>query len=148
MMIINKKTLFTICLCFLVLTTLCVGMLTSQYQISSQGNIETINLAAFIDQNCTQQLTSIAWGTLIPGQNTSYCFYIQNTGCTAEICTLTSTTWNPANAANYLSCSWSFENGSLNAGQFMNVTVTLTVADNITGISSFSNIILLIGTAE
>ena len=56
--------------------------------------------------------------------------------------------FNPANGASYLACTWNYGSGILSPGQLAAVTFTLTVATTITGITSFSFDIGVVGVAE
>ncbi len=55
--------------------------------------------------------------------------------------------FSPASGGSYLACTWNYGGGVLNPGQLVAVTFTLSVASTITGITSFSFDIGVVGVA-
>jgi len=52
---------------------------------------------------------------------------------------MSTSSWSPSSASNYLTLTWSFSNGQkIDPDKFVEVTLTLTVSEGITGITSFN----------
>ena len=97
------------------------------------------NIGVYQDAGCTQQSSSINWGSLSPGETQSAVVYVRNEGNDTFILDLTTQGWQPLNVFNWLSFSWRCINATIGPGQVVMVTQTLHVASNVpSDISSFS----------
>jgi hypothetical protein len=123
------------------------GLLSSQKNISTTGQISTIGVEVYSDANATIPCSSINWGTLNPGGTANQTVYIKNPGNTAETLSMTTSGWNPPSATSVLSLIWDKQGTSLGAGSVVAATFTLTVASDTGDVSSFSFNILVEGSA-
>jgi len=103
-------------------------------------------VGVFSDQACTTSLTSLNWGQIAPGGTTTLTVYVKNTGTAAMTLSLTVSNWSPSNAPNYISLSWNQVGTVVQPGQSVAATLTLTVQANVSGITTFSNTIIISGT--
>jgi hypothetical protein len=124
------------------------GQLSTRTQVYSYGSIQiqTVGLAAYSDATCTTTASDISWGTLTPGASREYILYIKNDGTTSLNLFLDTENWNPTNAANYIMLNWNYNGQPLAQNQVIQVKLTLTVSQNISGINNFSFEIILRGT--
>jgi hypothetical protein len=130
-----------------VVGTTAVALLSTFKTISSNGNVKTIRVGAYKDAACNQTLSTIDWGTLIPGSTCNYTtLYIRNEGTASLVLNETVGNWNPALASSYITLSWNREGYVLSSGATVQAVLTLSVPSNITGISSFSFDITITGT--
>ena len=107
--------------------------------LSASAVEEGANVGVYWDGNCTQQVSSISWGSLSPGETEGVAVYVRNEGNDTFILDLTTQDWQPINVFNWLSFSWSCINATIEPGQVILVTQTLHVASNVpSDISSFS----------
>lgn len=104
------------------------------------------NLDIYVDSACTISLSTINWGLVPAGSNSTFIAYIKNTGTIPTTLSLATSAWSPTNATNYIAISWDKQGAVLNTGQSMAATITLTVSPLITGITTFSNTITITGT--
>ena len=111
------------------------------------GTVKTVGVAIYADIELDEPLVSLDWGDLKPGGNKTIQCYIQNTGDTAELLFLETDNWVPLSAAEYLSLTWDYDEQSVNVDEVIPVNLTLTVAVNIHGISTFSFDITVIGSS-
>lgn len=123
-----------------------VGALLLSQTIFSTGTITTVNIEVYSDSECTQKLTSINWGQTAPGENVSTTIYVKNTGNTPVTLSMTTDSWNPQAAHSYITLTWNKSGISLPAGNSTAAVLTITVASNITGITSYSLNIIITGT--
>jgi hypothetical protein len=129
---------------FLTLTT--AGLLSVNQSIPTSGTLSTVNVGVYSNIACTQQLTSISWGSLAPGGTAATTVYVKNTGTNQITLTMTRTNWNPAGANGPISVTWDKESTTLTANQVATATLTLSVSSSISGITTFSVDIVITGT--
>src|SRR3990170_3844661 len=129
---------------FLTLTT--AGVLSINQSIPTSGTVSTVNVDVYSNSACTQQLTSISWGSVAPGASAARTVYVKNTGTNQITLTMTRTNWNPASANGPISVTWDKESTTLTANQIATATLTLSVSSSISGITTYSVDIVITGT--
>ncbi len=117
-------------------------------QLPSSGNIAAINVGIFSDYACTQNLESLDWGDIAPGESVNRIIYLKNTGTTQILLSMTASNWNPASANGPLTLTWNREGTLLDPGEVTSATLTLATVEDVLGITAFSVSILIIGTAQ
>ncbi len=60
--------------------------------------------------------------------------YVKNEGTTFLTRSLDTTDWNSTNAPDYMSLNWDYDGTTVAPNQVIQVTLTLSVSQNITGI--------------
>jgi archaellum component FlaG (FlaF/FlaG flagellin family) len=123
-----------------------LAVLNVQRAIPSSGMVVAVNVGVYSDAACTLNLTSIDWGSVYPGGSVPRTIYVKNTGNTPITLSMTTTSWNPAIAAGQINVAWDRENAVLNAGQSTSATLTLSVSQNVSGVTSFSMSIVITGS--
>lgn len=107
--------------------------------ISSVGTLKAIGVEVYTDEKLTSPATFVKWGYLSPGARKTSSIYIRNEGNAPLTVHLSTKNWSPPTASNYLTLTWSFSNGQkIDPDKFVEVTLTLTVSEGITGITSFN----------
>ena len=120
----------------------------SSKTLSSAGTIQiqtTAGIGVYSNSQCSTQLTTVSWGTLQPGENQNAICYIKNEGNTPITLSLQASNWSPTSASNYLALNWNYNNQPITPNQVVQVTLTLSVASNIAGITNFGFDITIIG---
>jgi len=130
------------------MTLLTTGLLMSSQTLQSSGTVTTVNVGVYSDSSCTQNLTSINWGTIYPGNSTTRIIYVKNIGSLPVTLTMTTESWAPSNANTYISLSWNREGTVLTAGQSTTATLTLSATPDAANITSFSCNIVITGTEQ
>jgi len=116
--------------------------------IISSGDVTTTpNINVYSDSACTQNLTTINWGTIEAGSSTNQTIYVKNTGTGTLTLSLATSNWIPVEASSYLTIDWNKTGTHLSAGQSTSAILTLTVASNTTGVTTFSNTITIRGSS-
>jgi hypothetical protein len=115
--------------------------------ISSVGTLKAIGIEVYENQELTNEATTIKWGTLKPGTAETYTIYVSNEGNLPLTLRLSTANWNPSSASNYLTLTWNYNGQTINPGDFIQVTLTLTVSSSITGINGFNFDITVTGSA-
>jgi hypothetical protein len=72
--------------------------------------------------------------------------YIKNEGTTPLTLYLDTSNWTPTNAADYISLSWNYNGNTVESNQVIQITMTLSVSQDINGISNFSFDTVLTGS--
>ena len=142
-----KLAIFSIFLVGLVLGAVVMGAAVSLVQIQNIGTIRSIGVEVYADEDLSQILSQIAWGTLDLGESASFCAWIKNTGSDAQRLVLWTENWIPTDAQNFIFLSWDYANSWIPAGDSLQVEFTLSVDPTIEGVSSFSFDIWVKGVA-
>lgn len=132
----------------LFLTLLTTGLLMSYQTIPSGGTVTTVNIGVYLDSSCTQNATSINWGFLRPGDNTTKKVYIKNNGTIPVTLTMTTESWQPTNANTLMTLTWNLENAVLNATQSTEAVLTLYVSPDTGNLGDFNFNIIITGTEQ
>jgi hypothetical protein len=131
----------------ILLTLVTSGALLATQQVPSTGTVSAVNVGVYTNSGCTSNCTSISWGTISPGSSTTYTVYVKNTGNVPVTLSMTTSGWNPTSANGPITLAWNREGTSLNAGDSVSATLTLTVSSSISSsITNFSFNIVITGT--
>ena len=76
-----------------------LAVLNVQRAIPSSGLVVAVNVGVYSDAACTQNLTSIDWGSVYPGGSVPKTIYVKNTGNAPITLSMTTASWNPGIAA-------------------------------------------------
>ena len=150
---VNKESIIIGAMLILITYTLGLSLVSQAFPaaqtsqtLSSTGTIETIGVGVYLDIQCSSPLTSIAWGTLEPGANQNVVCYIKNEGNTAMTLSMYASNWSPSSAENYLTLNWNYNSSPIDPDEVVQITFTLTVATDITGITTFGFDVTIVGT--
>ena len=153
----SKESIITGAIIILITYTLGLSLISQAYPatqatetLSSTGSIQiqtTANIGVYHDAGCNTPLTSLAWGTLQPGESQAKVCYIKNEGSSALTLSMYPSGWAPPEAADYITLSWNYNGNPINPDAVVQVTFTLSVDGSIDGIANFSFEITIIGTS-
>ena len=124
-----------------------LSALQTSRTVSNAGEIKTIGVGIYLDSSCSNCLSSINWGTLDPGTEKTFTYYVRNDGNSPSTLTLQTSNWSPPGAATYILLSWDYDGQTLNIDEVIQVTFTLSISPTIEGITSFNFDITVIGTS-
>jgi hypothetical protein len=127
------------------LTVLASGFTESSVRIVGRGAVKAVGVGVFWDVNCTNVVTEIDWGLVEPGSHVNATIYLKNEGNAPITLSLDTENWNPSNASDYITLSWSYAGQTMNPGTVININLILMVSSNITGITNFSFDIIITG---
>ena len=123
------------------------GLLTTSRTISTQGTIISINVEVYWDSACTQIIDDIEWGSAEPGDVVTRIVYVKNSGNSPITLSMIYSDWVPAEAGNYISMSWNREGSIVQEDEVIQAIFTLTISDQISGITNYSFNIIIKGTS-
>jgi len=122
------------------------GLLTAVLPIATTGVVTLAGLNAYWDSGCTNEVTSISWGSMYPGSSKNVTIYLKNTGNVPITLSLTTDSWNPSNAETYFTLTWDYSGGQIQPDEVLQITLTLTVSGDVQGITNFSFNVVITGT--
>jgi hypothetical protein len=114
--------------------------------LSSSGTITTIGVGVYLDQSCTQAVTSIPWGTIAPDSSQNFACYIRAEGTSPSTLSMYTSNWDPSAASQYIELNWDYSGATLDPGDVIAVTFTLSVSESIEGVTTFSFDITIVGS--
>ena len=126
------------------LTLVTAGIIATQ-TIPSDGTVTTVNVGVYTDSECTENCTAISWGSLYPSNSTSKTVYVKNTGTVPITLSMTTNSWIPTNAEDYLTLEWDQEGTVLGVGDSVTATLTLTAAADTGDLQDFTVNIVITG---
>ena len=154
---VSKESLITGAMIILITYTLGLSLVSQAFPaaqtsqtLSSTGSIQiqtTVGIGVYSDSQCNNPLTSMSWGTLEPGGSQNVVCYIKNEGNTPTTLTMYASNWSPASAENYLTLNWNYDSNPIDIDVVVQITFTLTVSPDITGITTFSFDITIVGSS-
>jgi len=123
------------------------SLLTASQTIPNTGDVRAIGVGVYSDSGCSQEVPTIQWGTLDPGETSDEIVYICNEGSVAVVLSMTTENWDPSLASSYITLDWSLEEGYvLDPGESVRTVLTLSVSSSISGVESFNFDIIITGT--
>ena len=152
---VSKESIITGAILILITYTLGLSLVSQAFPaaqtsktLSSTGSIQTsAEIGVYYDSGCNYPLTSLSWGTLEPGGSQAIVCHIKNEGNSALTLSMYPSGWDPTEAADYLTLNWNYNGNPISPDASVQVTFTLSVDENIEGISSFSFDVNIVGTS-
>ena len=123
-----------------------LGALVATRTVSNSGSVTAVGVGLYSDIGCTTALSAISWGTLNPGDVKTYTVYVRNEGTVSVTLSMTVGNWNPLSASGYITLTWNKQNTVLSAGSVATSVLTLSVSSSVSGVTSFSFDITIMGT--
>jgi hypothetical protein len=117
-----------------------LSALVTTQTITNTGTIYSVGVTFYTSPSLSAALTSIAWGSVVPGNSYNYVGYAYNNQTASVTLSLAVQNWSQANAPSYLAAGWNYSGAVLAAGSITPISFTLTVNANATGsgITTFS----------
>ena len=119
----------------------------SEITVSDAGVLKAIGIGVYWDSGLTSKVSTTYWGFLQPGAQKSLMVYVHNEGNSPVTLSLSTSNWAPSTASAYLALTWNYNGQTISPSAQMQVTLTLTVSSNITGISNFSFDIIIVASS-
>jgi len=144
----SKKTLLIIIVVAII--TLCASTIVSiwldvhsNFYFPSVGNIRTIGVKAYWDQEHANETTEIQWGTLYPGSTNNVTLYLRSTSNHKITLTMQTGNWTFLNSSDiavsgpdsmtpFMNLTWNYDNTPISPNETLQVTLTLHVSDSST----------------
>ena len=143
---ITMGTVLAIAVVGVVVSALAAGLLVANQSIYNTGNVKAVGVGVYWDSSCTNEVSSISWGNLDPGETKDVTIYVKSEGTMAVTLSMTTDNWNPAPASSNMTLGWNREDHVLNAGSVVQAVLTLSVSSDISEVTNFSFYIIITGT--
>ena len=127
-------------------SALTFAVLQRSYSIPTNGMVIGVNVGVFADASATQNATAISWGSMYPGESVNRTVFVKNTGNAPITLSMNTINWAPSGVNGSIAVAWNREGASLNAGQLVAATLTLSVSPNISGVTDFGVAIIVTGS--
>jgi hypothetical protein len=142
----TQLTVAAIAITGVLLTIAVLAVLSDSTTVPINGTINTVNVEAYSDSDCTEAVTTLNMGNVSPGSSVSQTIYIKNSGTVPVTLTMDTSGWSPAGAGSYLTLSWDRQNDELAAGASVSATLTLTAESDTGSLTAFSCSATITGT--
>lgn len=116
--------------------------------ITSVLAVETGGIGVFWDENQTEIVSSIDWGTLLPGSVKDVTVYVWNGMKEPVFLSLRTMDWVPVNASEFISVEVYHNMRSIAPDEVMKVTLTIRISPYVTEITNFGVNMLLSGLSR
>jgi len=97
------------------------------------------------DVTGTNEVTTVEWGALEPGEVATVQFWVKNEGAADLYCDMGTDEWIPSGSDQYFDLTWDFGSTAVAQHRSRKVTMELHVHDDITGIDEFTFNIIIYG---
>lgn len=139
-----RTAAFAICL---VLTCVSVyGFPTAAAFVRNERRMAKGNIRLYWESEGVNEVSSIVWGALRPGESYTVTIYVRNVGTESLTLELGEKRWKPRIAAIYMLLRWDYTDETVEPGTTRPVTLSLAVSEYAEGIDTFSFDILVTGT--
>jgi hypothetical protein len=124
------------------------GILFGSKTVNNAGTINSIGVGVYWEIGCENEIDVIDWGYLEPGAHQNVDIYIRNEGNIPMELNMSTDTWNPVLASEYITLEWDRTGHIVNGYSVLEATLSLYVSANVTEISDFSFDITIAGTEQ
>lgn len=122
-----------------------LAVLTTQKTIGGSGSIKGLDIGVYWDLECTNATIFISFGQLEPGSSKSYALYLKNEGNSLLTLNMTTESWSPAFASDYLTLNWNLEGVEIGAQEVAEFSLNLSVSPEVSGVEQFTMDIVISG---
>jgi hypothetical protein len=107
-------------------------------KIPSVGNVRTLGVEAYWDENCENKTEQVDWHFVWPGSSENVTFYLRSKSNVDARLSLNTTNWSPPKISDYMNLSWNYNGTLINPHQVVKVTLTLSTSTSY----SFTNYLI------
>jgi len=112
-------------------------LLVTRNNITNVSAVEANGVGVYWDSDCRDIVSSIDWGSLKPGSAKNIIVYIRNEKEEPIFLTKSTMNWKPSIASKYITLKWDYRGWSIDPGEVLQVTLTLSISSSIEGIWNF-----------
>ena len=126
------------------LTGLGVANLVVRYEVSNVSAVKVVGVGVFWDRYCFVKVTQINWGVLEPGRSAMKTVYVRSDANVLITLTIFAENWKPSECDQYITLETPITL-LLEPQKVNEVSLRLTIAQKVTGITDFSFDIIFAG---
>ena len=105
--------------------------------IGSRGAVKTLGVGVYWDVGCNNPVSIIDWGVVDPGSRENVTVYVRNEANVPAVVSLSTENWNPPEASSYMTLGWDYSGQTLEPGESIGVTLTLSISSDIQDVTEF-----------
>jgi len=105
--------------------------------IGSRGAVKTLGVGVYWDVGCNNPVSSIDWGVVDPGSRENVTVYVRNEANVPAVISLSTENWDPPEASSYMTLGWDYSGQTLEPGESIGVTLTLSISSDIQDVTEF-----------
>lgn len=125
-----------------------LAVFVASHTIPNTIYVKTVGVGVYWDSGCTNEVSSINWEYLEPGETIEKTINVKNEGTVAMTLSMTTANWNPSSALSYVTVSWNRESHVLNSGSVVEAVLTVSLSEGISGIASVNFDMTITGTEQ
>ncbi|MBS7270663.1 MAG: hypothetical protein KIH10_17730 [Candidatus Freyarchaeota archaeon] len=125
---------------------LVLGSLIFQYRVPNVSAIKTVGVRVYWDINCTAEIASIDWGILEPSNTKIRIVYVKSISNIPQMLNIQAENWNPPECTEYITLTANPNTVEIQVNEVLEVTLTLNISKDVTGIKNFSFDIVFSGS--
>jgi len=129
----------------LLLIGLTYGLMQWTHRIKNTATVKVVGVGIYKDVNFTVSVETIDWGILEPGETKNFSAYVKNESNVPINLTMYTEDWQPENASSFITLSWSYDGATVPVEGAVDVTFSLIVSEEVSGIESFNFVIVIVG---
>jgi len=123
----------------LTLTLVGLGSIIDPLVIGSGGTVNLpVGVGFYWDNNCTDPVSFIDWGTIWPGSSVNVTVFVKNEGSQAISISITAENWSPIEITSYMTFSSNYTGQTIDLQESLQITLSLATSLNIEEITNFS----------
>jgi len=107
----------------------------------------TVEVGVYWDIGCSDEVSSVDVGDVEVGSIENMTVYVRNEGDTDVTLSMRTENWTPPEASSYITLSWDYGGQSISPDEVVPVVLTLSVSDDVSGITSFSFDLVITGSS-
>jgi len=136
---------FALSVAFLLGSVSTLAVMEWTQRVHNVAKVKVVGVGIYKDINFTVSVTQINWGILEPGQSANFSAYIVNESNVPLTLTMRTENWDPLNASSFMTLTWDYNETEIGVGGSVPATLTLQVAQTVSGIETFSFDIVIVG---
>lgn len=108
-----------------------MGMVTMAFNVVASASVITVGIGVYWDIDCIDSVSHVDWGSVKRGIGKNIIVFVRNEGNVDITLFLSTSNWNPPEAADYITLSWNYSGDSLEESEVVPVTLSLYVSASI-----------------
>lgn len=144
LLLTRKASLFKIVIgvVLIVISTLTIvafSLYSHSIIIHSWGTVNLpIDVGLYWDNECTNPISFIDWGSIQPGSAKNMAIFVRNEGSQAISLNITAENWQPMEVTSYMVFSSNYNGQTIDIHETLQLILTLATSESLEGIQSFS----------
>lgn len=115
-----------------------LGQFSSLRIIGNKGTVRVFGVGVYFDADCNNSVNYLDWGSVEQNSVKNITVFIRNEGNKPSSLFLVADNWFPANASDFMTLKWDYDERTIQPYETIQVTLTLLIASVPQEIKDFS----------